>query len=163
MFRIAVIGDTHIKRIEQLPKVMLQELNNSNLIVHCGDFTGMDLLRDLQKLGVEFIGVYGNTDPAEIRNSIGNRVTFEVEGKSIAVMHPYWGGPPFGMEAELLSIFPDADIILFGHTHEASYSRINKTLLVNPGQGYSSFFEPATMAIIEFDSGQAKVEILKFA
>jgi len=82
-----------------------------------------------------------------------------VEGKRIAVIHPPWGGPPFGLEEELVTRFPDVDAILFGHTHEPCNMILEGTLLLNPGQGYPSFMVPASTGILTVSRGELRGEI----
>ena len=51
-------------------------------------------------------------------------------------------------------------MILFGHTHEPMNKSIEGVLFVNPGQGYKSFMEDCTMALLEVDKGKIEVKII---
>jgi putative phosphoesterase len=158
--QILVISDTHVRAFRELPRDIQQAVRGAEWVVHCGDFTSVAVLEELRSLTPHFIGVFGNTDPGNIRQKLLHQVTFELEGQKIVVIHPHWGGHPDGLEKELALRFPDADVILFGHTHEPCNMNINNTLLLNPGQGYASFMVPASMSILTVSRSELKAELL---
>ncbi|MFW6126437.1 MAG: metallophosphoesterase family protein, partial [Chloroflexota bacterium] len=84
---------------------------------------------------------------------------FEMQGRRIGVIHPEWGGPPWGIEEEIAKEFDGVDIILYGHTHDISHQTIGDTIFLNPGQAYSSFRIPASAARITIDAEQLEIEI----
>ena len=95
----------------------------------------------------------------DVREAIPYVEVIEVEGKRIGFTHPAWGGPEFPLE-DLLGDFPEpVDAIVFGHLHETVNEARDGVLFVNPGQGYSSFMVPATMAILTVDGGEMHAEI----
>lgn len=143
--QILVHSDTHAKTAHELPACMLREIREADWVVHCGDYVSIVVVEELQRLAQHCVGVYGNADPSDIRQQLPPEVTFEVEGRKIVVIHPYWGGHPDGLETELAARFPQADAILFGHTHEPRNLKLNGTLFLNPGQGYPSFMVPASV------------------
>lgn len=145
---------------KELPEGIQQAVRGAEWVVHCGDFTGIGVLEEIKHLTPNFVGVFGNTDPANIRRQLPHQVTLEIEGWRIAVIHPPWGGHPDGLERELARRFPDADAILFGHTHEPCKVKINDTLLLNPGQGYASFMVPASMATLTVSRSELRAELL---
>ena len=89
------------------------------------------------------------TDPPEIRQQLPAEATFEVCGKRIAVFHPYWGGPPYGIEDEMVARYPNAHAILFGHTHDPLIETRKGILLLNPGQSYPTFITQAQVGILK--------------
>ena len=87
----------------------------------------------------------------------------EVGGKRIGVTHPAWGGPEFELE-ELLPDFPEpVDAIVFGHLHEPVNETRDGVLFVHPGQGYSSFMVPATIAVLTVadDAISAEIQVIE--
>ena len=48
-----------------------------------------------------------------------------------------WGAPD-GIEDRIRTLFPDADIIIFGHSHHARNKVINGILFFNPGSARNS-------------------------
>jgi hypothetical protein len=162
MTRIVVISDTHARSLKGLHPELLKELAEADLVIHCGDYTNIALLEELRHLARRFIGVYGNVDPREIRQQLPDKAVFEVEGRRIGVIHPEWGGPPFGIEQDIAREFDGVEIILFGHTHEACHKTIGNVVFLNPGQPYPSFMLPATLGIITLCEGGIEVEIKAF-
>jgi len=162
MTRIVVISDTHARSLKGLPQQMMAELSEADLVVHCGDYTSIALLQELRQLARRFIGVYGNIAPREIRNELPDKTVFEVEGKRIGVIHPPWGGPPWGIEEDIAKEFAGVDIILFGHTHDVCHKTIGGVVFLNPGQSYPSFRTSASAAIVTIGSEGIAVEIKTF-
>jgi hypothetical protein len=162
MTRVVVISDTHARSLNELPQKLIAELAEADYVVHCGDYTKVTLLEELRRLAKRFIGVYGNMDLREIREQLPNKTVFEVEGKRIGVIHPAWGGEPWGIEEDIAKEFQGVDIILFGHTHDACHKTIGGVVFVNPGQAYPSFRTPASAGIVTIGQEGIAVEIKSF-
>ena len=162
MARIAVISDTHARNLKGLPPELLKALAEADWVVHCGDYTSVAVVRELQTLSKRFIGVYGNIDPREIRDELPAKAVFEVEGKRMGVIHPSWGGPPFGIERDIAREFDGVDIILFGHTHDVCHKTIDNVIFFNPGPAYPDFGTPASLGIVSIGREEIEVEIKTF-
>jgi uncharacterized protein len=160
--RILVISDTHAKSLSALPKALLTEISSADIVVHCGDYTSISLLQELKDLAKSFVGVYGNVDDTEIRRAVTEKTTFEVGGVRIGVIHPYWGGAPFGIEEAIAKEFTDVGLILFGHTHDVWTGMIDGVTFLNPGQAYSAFMEKATAGIVTVRAKSFEIEIVSF-
>jgi len=159
---IAVISDTHARSLKGLPPELLKALAEADWVVHCGDYTGVAVVRELQTLSKRFIGVYGNIDPAEIRDELPAKAVFEAAGKRIGVIHPSWGGSPFGIERDIAREFDGVDIILFGHTHDICHKTIGNVIFFNPGQAYPDFGTPASLGIVTVGPEGIEVEVKTF-
>lgn len=151
--RIAILGDTHIRLFEDLPKDILKEIETSDLVIHVGDYVSLDILDGLIRLkGENFKGVFGNADPKNVRNVVQSKLVLEILGKKIGIMHPSSGGPSGITEAKVLSEFKneDIDVLVYGHTHEPKIQYKEEILLINPGKGYieTSYFGPRTTIAI---------------
>ena len=160
MTRILVISDTHARNLRDLPKGLLKEIVAADIVVHCGDYNYLSLLHELRDLSKKFVGVYGNIDSLDIIWEVPAKTTFEVEGRRIGVIHPHWGGAPFGIEEAIVKEFAGVDLILFGHTHDAWMGAVDGITLLNPGQAYSAYMEKATAGIIMVGAEGFKTEIL---
>ena len=162
MTRIVAISDTHAKNLDALPKALLAEISDADIVVHCGDYTSITLLKELRDLAKRFVGVYGNVDTIDIRQEVPKKTVFDIDGKKIGVIHPHWGGAPFGIEEAIVKEFHNVDLILFGHTHDAWTDTINGVTFLNPGQACSAFMEKATAGIITVGSKGFAIDIRSF-
>ncbi len=155
--KIAILGDTHIRNLRELPRDIMKEVEESEWVIHVGDYICIDVLDDLIKLkGDRFKGVYGNADPQSIRNRVKSKEIIEILGKKIGITHPVSGGPSEIIETQVLTDFNNVnvDIIIYGHTHEAKIFQEGNTWLINPGKGYletNYFGPPTTIAILKVD------------
>ena len=159
MTRIVVIADTHGKNLDVLPSEIYDEVVAADIVVHCGDYDRLSMVNQLRQVSNRFIGAYGNIDAIDVRAELPEKTVFEVEGKRIGVIHPHWGGPPFGIEEAIAREFEAVDMILFGHTHDIFYQTIDGVIFLNPGQAYRSFREPASVGIVNVGPDGIDVEI----
>lgn len=150
--RIAVLADTHIDKLEHLPKKIIDALSTVDLIIHAGDFTDVQLLRELKRLG-EVSAVHGNMDSSELKAALPVKEIVETKNKRIGIIHG--SGGPWGIEERIRKMFESdrIDIIVYGHSHRSQNRVINDILFFNPGKGTDSF------GILTID-GAAKGEIV---
>ena len=134
--RIGVISDTHARTLADVPDPILRALADVDLIVHAGDFTEKAVLDGLRKLG-EVKAVLGNMDSGELRKMLPRHDLFIVGGKKVGLTHGW--GVPWGLPDRVKEIFPDADIVIFGHSHQPTNQFMGRTLLFNPGRARNSF------------------------
>ena len=150
--RIAVLADTHVNRLEHLPKKILDALSTVNLIIHAGDFTDLQLLKELKRL-MEVKAVHGNMDSRELKTVLPVKKIVEIENRRIGITHG--SGGPWGIEEKVRKMFePDRiDIIVYGHSHRSQNKVIKDILFFNPGKATDSF------GILTIDGG-AQGEII---
>ncbi len=134
--RIGVIADTHTRTFADVPDTILRALAEVDLIVHAGDFTEKVVLDGLRSLS-EVKAVLGNMDSGELMRILPRHDSFTVNGKKIGLTHG--SGSPWGIERRVWEMFTDADIIIFGHSHQPTRQFIGGTLLFNPGRARNSF------------------------
>ena len=113
---LAVISDTHLPRgARALPEACVQRLRSADLVLHAGDLVTAEVLADLRALGRPVAGVHGNSDDDEVRRLLPSARMVAVGGARIAMVHD--GGAAAGRLARLQRRFPDADAVIFGHSH----------------------------------------------
>jgi putative phosphoesterase len=134
--KIGVLSDTHIHVAEEIPPAVVKAFSNVDLIIHAGDFVGLEVLDGLKRLG-EVKAVRGNMDSMELRSLLPEKELLVAEGKKIGIIHG-WGGPE-GIEQKVRERFDDVDIIIYGHSHRDRNERIGDVLFFNPGPGQRSF------------------------
>jgi len=150
--RIAVLADTHVNTLEHLPRKIIDAVSTVDLIIHAGDFTDVQVLRELKQLrGVK--AVQGNMDSMELKTVLPVKEIVEIENKRIGITHG--SGRPWGIEERVRKMFESdrIDIIVYGHSHQSQNKVINDILLFNPGKATDSF------GILTID-GEAKGEII---
>jgi uncharacterized protein len=114
---VAVISDTHMPRGgRRLPEAFVDRIRAADLLLHAGDFTTVEVLRELERIGPPLVGVHGNVDTAELRRLLPAERVVRVEEARIAMVHD--GGAAAGRLERLRRRFGDyADAVVFGHSH----------------------------------------------
>jgi putative phosphoesterase len=136
--RIAVLADTHVNKLESLPKKIIDAISTADLIIHAGDFTDIRLLEELKQLG-EVKAVHGNMDSRQLKSVLPMKEIVETEGKRIGITHG--SGAPWGIEERVRKVFESdrIDIIVYGHSHRPQNKVVNDILFFNPGGAADSF------------------------
>jgi putative phosphoesterase len=134
--RIGVLSDTHATSLAEFPNKLLANLAKVDMIIHTGDFTTRSVLEGLRELA-EVRAVHGNMDSDELRQFLPDKDLFIVSGRRVGITHGW--GSPYGIEDRVGSLFGDADIIVFGHSHQPRNEVTNGILFFNPGTARNSF------------------------
>ena len=134
--KIGVIADTHAQSTEDIPRSIMNALEDVDLIIHAGDFTERAVLDGLREIG-EVRAVYGNMDSGELKRMLPDKRTIDIEGKQIGLVHG--SGGPWGIAERVRPLFGEVDIIIFGHSHLSCNEYIRGTLMFNPGRARDSF------------------------
>ena len=146
--RLGVIADTH----GLLRPEVFQAFAEVDHILHAGDVGPVDLLTELEALA-PVTAVYGNTDRDEVRDRLPQVASIELEGFDIVVTHGDQLGSP--TPENLNAAFPDAQIIVYGHTHRPLLTIVDVVVTVmNPGgAGHRRFGLPPSVGILELEPG----------
>ncbi len=151
-FRLMILSDTH----GQLPPEVARACEGADHIIHAGDAGGDGILPELESMA-PVTAVCGSVDPAGLAPM---RVRIRLGGWRILVQHIVWGGGgPLGEIRDLLSE-EQADIVVFGHTHEPLCRREGGTLFCNPGScGPRRFSLPRSYAeaVLGADEGRFQI------
>ncbi len=146
--RLGIISDTH----GTLPNAVFDVFSQVDHILHGGDIGSADLLIELEALA-PVTAVYGNTDGFAVRDRCPRVAKLELDGMYVTVTH----GDQFGTPDPLVlhTSFPEAEIIVFGHTHRPLLELVDKTVTVmNPGSaGAPRGGVPASVGIMELEPG----------
>jgi putative phosphoesterase len=146
--RLGVIADTH----GLLRPEVFRAFERVDHIVHAGDIGPLELLTELEAVA-PVTAVYGNTDGPEVRQRLPQVAHVELDGFDLVVTHgDQLGSPtPQGLNA----VFPDAQIIIYGHTHRPLLTVVDVVVTVmNPGgAGHRRFGLPPSVGILELEPG----------
>jgi uncharacterized protein len=157
---IAIISDTHMPRgRRRLPDDCVARLRAADLIVHAGDLMRLSVLEELRELG-EVVAIYGNVDDAEVRAMLPATAEFEAAGARIAVIHD--AGPSRGRLARMRALFPEADAVVFGHSHIPLHERdADGFQIFNPGSPTERRRSPGhTMGLARVRAGAVSFELI---
>jgi uncharacterized protein len=159
--RLAIVADTHLPRgARRLPDDCVRKLREADLIVHAGDFTGPEALAEIETLGPPLVAVHGNVDAPEVSARLPAEIAFEADGAHIAVVHD--AGPRGGRLNRLRRRFPDADAVIFGHSHLPLHERSADLQIFNPGSPTERRRAPAhTMGIAEAAAGAIRFSLVQ--
>ena len=152
-----VIADTHLpSRAGALPPNLQVHLGRADLILHAGDLVFGDLLHELGAYA-PVRAVRGNLDPPDL--DLPGALEFEFGGARVAMIHD--SGRKQGRRARLRRRFPDARVVVFGHSHTPFLEDEADLMLLNPGSPTDRRREPHhTFALLHAEQGKIWAEIL---
>ncbi|MCQ4080026.1 metallophosphoesterase [Streptomyces sp. RB6PN25] len=114
--RLLLISDTHVpKRARGLPEQLWREVEAADVVIHAGDWVDAGFLTGLERRSRRLVGVFGNNDGPELRSRLPEVARVELGGLRLAVVHET--GPAKGRAARCAREYPDADVLVFGHSH----------------------------------------------
>ena len=151
-----VIADTHIpRRAEALLEGLVPHLQEADLILHAGDFMDPALLDELSSYA-PVRAVKGNVDPPEV--NLPETLEFGFGGARIAMVHD--SGRKKGRRKRLARRFPEARVVVFGHSHIPFLEDEDGLLLLNPGSPTDKRRQPEyTFAHLYIEEGRVRAEI----
>lgn len=146
--RLGVIADTH----GLLRPEVFDVFRDVDHILHAGDLGPLGLLAELEALA-PVTAVYGNTDGRDVRARLPQVARLELDGFRVVVTHGDQLGSP--TPERLQAAFPDAEILVFGHTHRPILTLVDVVVTVmNPGgAGPRRFDLPPSVGILELEPG----------
>ncbi|MBN1869883.1 MAG: metallophosphoesterase [Candidatus Omnitrophica bacterium] len=156
--KIGVVSDTHSR---SLPKQLIDELKNVELIVHAGDFCSAEDLRMLKKIN-EVRAVFGNMDDLELRRMLPESDVFEMGGVKIGLCHGK-GSPAASLEFVKNRFKNDkVDVVIYGHSHKSFNEVMDNVLYFNPGSPTDKIRGPhCSYGILEINKGKVSGKIIK--
>lgn len=132
MTHVVVLADTHIRRTgtRRLPDAAYSHLEQADVILHAGDILVSEVLDELGGFAPVH-AVLGNND-AEFFGVLPETQSLEIDGVRIGMVHD--SGPAPGRAGRMHRLFPDADVVVFGHSHIPwDDFGVDGQLLFNPG------------------------------
>jgi putative phosphoesterase len=131
--KLLLIADTHIpKRARDLPAQVWDEVAGADVVIHAGDWVAPELLDELQTRATQLVACWGNNDGPALRARLPERADVTLDGLHLTVVHET--GATAGRDARMSRLYPDSDVLVFGHSH-IPWDTTTKTglRLLNPG------------------------------
>jgi uncharacterized protein len=152
-----IIADTHIpRRARALPEGLLTHLGRADLVLHAGDLMDPALLDELAAYA-PVRAVRGNLDPPDL--DLPESLEFELGGIRVGMIHD--SGRKQGRQARLRRRFPDARVVVFGHSHIPFLEDEDGLMMLNPGSPTDRRSQPRhTLALLRAEEGEVRAEIL---
>lgn len=153
---VAVLSDTHIPShiIGLPPRVLPREifpcLEKADLILHAGDIVKATLLDELAAYA-PVRAVRGNWDTESSVIDLPETLELEIGSVTVAMIHN--SGLRKGKRKRLLRRFPEARVIIFGHSHTPGIEDEDGLMFLNPGGG-------STLALLHIEEGDVYGEIV---
>jgi len=130
---VVVLADTHVMvgGSRELPDSVYLALDSADVILHAGDVLARGLLDELASYAPVH-AVLGNNDDAELAASLPEVVELDLDGVALAMVHD--SGPTAGRPRRMHRRFPDAQIVIYGHSHAPFDGEgVDGQILFNPG------------------------------
>lgn len=158
--RIVVLADTHVTRggSRRLPDRAYDLLADADAVWHAGDVVVPELLDELAGFA-PVTAVLGNNDD-ELLGILPERVEETVEGVRLAMVHD--SGATKGRERRLRRWFPEADLVIFGHSHQpVDAEGDDGQRMLNPGSATWKRRAPThTIGLVTCDDGRLQTELI---
>jgi uncharacterized protein len=151
--RIAVLSDTHAPRFwKRCPPAVARRLDGADLILHAGDVCRAGVLEELSAYA-PVRAVLGNNDTPDVAAwGAPPELTLDLDGLRVAMIHD--AGPRDGRPARMRRRFPDADLVVFGHSHIPLDLEADGLRLFNPGSPTDKRRQPhGTMGLLDVAEG----------
>jgi uncharacterized protein len=156
---VVVLADTHIRRTgkRRLPVAAYAYLDRADVILHAGDILVGEVLDELSGFAPVH-AVLGNND-AELVGVLPETQSLELDGVRIAMVHD--SGPAQGRAGRMRRRFPDAGVVVFGHSHIPwDDAGVDGQLLFNPGSPTERRSQPNhTLGTLDLDGGRVDSRI----
>jgi uncharacterized protein len=119
-------------RAKDLPAPVWAAVDAADVVIHAGDWVSVELLDALEARARRLVGVFGNNDGPPLRARLPEVARVELAGVRFAVVHET--GAAAGREQRCARAYPDADVLVFGHSHIPwDTTAENGLRLLNPG------------------------------
>ena len=155
MTRVVVLSDTHLRSggKRRLPDGAYRALDDAEVILHAGDIVTADLLHELSGFAPTH-AVLGNNDLDPTLAHLPEARLEIIGGVRVAMVHD--SGPRSGREARMRRRFPEAHVVVFGHSHIPwNGPGLDGQLLFNPGSPTERRAQPRhTLGVLDLDAGQ---------
>ncbi|WP_047865934.1 metallophosphoesterase family protein [Rubrobacter aplysinae] len=152
-----VLADTHIpRRAKALPEALRPYLERADAILHAGDLMDPAVLDTLAGYAPTY-AVRGNLDPPEA--GLPETVELDLGGVRVAMIHD--SGRKEGRRRRMSRRFPEARVVVFGHSHIPLLEDEGGLMLLNPGSPTDKRRQPEyTFAVLETDGGEIEARIV---
>ncbi|SDJ97777.1 hypothetical protein SAMN05216226_11377 [Halovenus aranensis] len=153
---LVVLSDTHSQGEMRLTETVADAIDSATVVVHAGDFTTAETLRNFERRAEKLVAVSGNSDSRTVTERLPTTRTFGFGGRQFVVTH---GHRHDRTSLSLLARQEGADVAIVGHTHRAEIDHVGETVVVNGGSHADPRGGEPTFAVIEQTGANLRVTI----
>ncbi|HYN37390.1 MAG TPA: metallophosphoesterase family protein [Actinomycetota bacterium] len=157
--KVVVLADTHTRGFTRaVPMGAWPYIENADHILHAGDVVDPALLDELKAFAPVTV-VMGNVDSHDIMDwGATEEASIELDGVRIGMVHDSGLAPK--RRERMRARFPDARVVVFGHSHMPVNEDADGLLLFNPGSPTWKRTAPfPSMGILWIENGDVEGEI----
>ena len=164
---VGILSDTH----GAIHPGVLERMNSCDIIIHAGDVCGGHVLEQLMPKKGQLVVVRGNNDVAQqwqkessySLTELQDERRIDLPGGTMAVIHghQYWSRQD--PQSAILSHFPEARAVVYGHSHYVQHEKVEGRWLLNPGAAGNRLNRGGSSCLILKASEESwKVEMFRF-
>jgi putative phosphoesterase len=157
---IGVISDTHIPHFKKLPEAIWEHFAEVELIIHAGDLSVLSVITELETIA-PVVAVQGNIEHEEAMLELPIKREIVVGHCRIGIVHIL--GDAASRVRLARQEFPDARVVVFGHSHIPLNEEHDGQLLFNPGSATDRRRQPRCsigMLYVDDEAQSARGEII---
>ena len=161
--RVGVISDTH----NYVNQKVIEALKDCDVVLHAGDIGDTNVIKSLAQCSANVFCIRGNNDVKEKwpendlneLEELPDNIELEFNNQKIAVTHGHQFYKVEVRHDKLRAQFPDADIIIYGHSHIIVCDKDEKPWVINPGAGGNTRTKGgATCMVLNYQGGIWEIE-----
>jgi uncharacterized protein len=158
--RLLLLADTHVpRRARDLPAQVWHQVAQADVVLHAGDWVDLGLLDALTAKAARLVACWGNNDSAALRARLPERADAVLGGLRFTVVHET--GAAGGREARMSRLYPDTDVLVFGHSHIPWDTTTTTGLrLLNPGSPTDRRRQPCGTYMTANVEGGALIDVV---
>jgi putative phosphoesterase len=152
--RVAVLSDTHSPRYwKRCPAAVAEALRGVDAILHAGDVCRAETLDELSAWAPVHAVLGNNDGPDVVAWGAPETLELDLGGLPLAMIHD--SGARTGRGARLRRMFPDAALVVFGHSHIPMDESHDGQRIFNPGSPTDRRRQPhGTMGELVIEDGR---------
>lgn len=148
--KVVVLADTHApRRWKSCPPGVAEHLPGADLILHAGDVCVAGVLDELAAYAPVH-AVKGNNDGPDI--AAPETLELDLDGLRVGMIHD--SGPAKGRLGRMRRRFPEAGLVVFGHSHVPLDEDDDGLRIFNPGSPTDRRRQPrGTLGLLRIEHG----------
>lgn len=154
--RVVVLADTHApRRWKSCPPRVARELRGADVILHAGDVCVPSVLDELAEFAPVHVVAGNNDGPDVVAWGAPETLELDLDGLRVGMIHD--SGNKVGRTARMRRRFPDADLVVFGHSHIPLDETGDGVRIFNPGSPTDRRRQPhGTLGVLDVAAGELR-------